>query len=109
MFMKQKITKIVWGAICLFFIFVLSVDIQEAIANPELYFFGSGPHNSLGYKSLNEYIYYSIILIIWFVIGFLFCLLQHKLRNLKWGIIIHLFLTLLYVVIINIDILKFKT
>jgi hypothetical protein len=24
----------------------------------------------------------------------LFCLLQHKFRNLKWGIIIHLFLTL---------------
>lgn len=38
--------------------------------------------------------YYGVIGCLWFAAGVIFCLLQHKFRNLKWGIIIHLFLTL---------------
>jgi hypothetical protein len=33
----------------------------------------------------------------WFAAGFLFCVLQHKIQNLSWAIVIHLFLTSLFV------------
>jgi hypothetical protein len=93
--MALKIVKITWAIFCLFILILFSTD------NPELYFFGSGPHNVLGYRTLNEYICFTIILMIWYAMGFLFCLLQNKFKNLKWGIVIHLVVTLLYIYAVN--------
>jgi len=45
-----------------------------------------------------------MILVFWFVAGFLLCLLHHKYQHLKWGIIAHCFLTLLYILIASVQV-----
>jgi hypothetical protein len=78
-------------------------DFYQALKHPEFYHFGGeGPIADFWYYKTQElYLRSSAIMNLWFALGFLFCLLQNKFKNLKWGIVMHLFLTLLYVFIIN--------
>jgi hypothetical protein len=94
--MIWKIIKILWGVICLLCLIIFCEDFYTALKYPEPYHFGVVPAKHLWYyKTQGAYLWFVIVLCLWFVVGFLFCLLQNKFRNLKWGIIIHLFFTLL--------------
>ena len=94
------VIKVVWGILCLLMSIVLCDDFYEALKYPEKYYFGSEAMGYL-YKTQELYLYTDIVLFFWFAGGFLFCLLQRKFQKLKWEIIIHLLLTLLYIVITN--------
>jgi len=80
MIIAWKIFKILWGAFCLLMVITVCRDVYGV------------------YESVDGDIDYRVFLgmCFWFAIGFLFCLLQNKIRNFKWGIIIHLLLTLLF-------------
>ena len=94
--MKWKVIKIVWGIYCVLALIVICVDFYDALKHPEFFPFGAEAVSFLWYyKTQGAYLWYSLIDFIWYTIGFLFCLLQHKFQKIKWGIIIHLFLTLL--------------
>jgi membrane protease YdiL (CAAX protease family) len=92
----MKWIKIIWGAFCLFFFIVMCDDVYDAFNYPEKYYFGSEAMGWL-YKTQESYLIFGIIFAIWFIAGFIFCLLQHKYRNLKWCIAIHLLLTAAYI------------
>jgi hypothetical protein len=101
--MKWKIVKIIWGLFCLLIIVVMCLDLYDASNYPERYpFGGEGPVVELWwYKTQRHYILFSIILILWFFIGLVFCCVQHKISKLKWMILIHIFLTAVYIVFVN--------
>jgi hypothetical protein len=95
--MAWKIVKIVWGIFCLLFLVVVCNDFYEALIYQERYYFGSGGPAPIWYKTQELYLWHGAIMSFWFAAGFLFCLLQNKFRNIKWGIVMHLFFTLLYI------------
>ena len=98
------IIKIVWGIFCLVCLIANCPDFFNALKHPELYPFGAEAVSDLWwYNTQKLYLLSCVIWFFWFAVGLLFCLLQHKFQKLTWGIVIHLFLTLLYVVIINLE------
>jgi hypothetical protein len=100
---KKKIAKVIWGSFCLFGITLFVEDFYHALNHPEVYPFGAeGPVAGIWYYKTQElYLWSAIILVCWFAVGLLLCLLQHKFRYLKWWITAHCFLTLLYILIVN--------
>ena len=100
---KGIIAKVIWGGFCLFGIILFVWDFYLAFNQPELYPFGTeGPVACLWYyKTQKAYLWSAVISVCWFAAGFLFCLLQHKFRLLKWGITAHCLLTLLFILLIN--------
>ena len=96
-----KITKIVWVVICLFFVWLCTVDFYTALKAPEIYPFGSeGPVAGLwAYESQKNHLISSVILIIWFFIGLMLCLFQHKRKKLKYGITVHIIATFIYIIL----------
>ena len=101
--MAWKIIKIVWGIFCLLLLTVMCEDFYQALKYPGHYHFGGeSPVSGLWYyKTQGLYLLNCVIWFFWFTIGFIVCLLQSKFRNLRWGIAVHLFFTLLYVFAIN--------
>ena len=100
----MKITKIIWAVFCLFFVWLLSGDFYTAFRTPELYPFGSeGPVADFWcYETQKSYLIYSAVLIVWFFIGLMACLFQHKKEKLKYGIVAHIISTFIYVLVIRI-------
>ena len=78
-----KAVKIIWGIPCFLLFIYRFVAIYRELMRPWYY---------------EGIFWYSAIVSFWPVIGIAFCLLQNKFQNLKWGIIIHLILTLLFLV-----------
>jgi len=100
--MILKITKIIWGIICLFFVWLWSDDFYTAFKTPEIYHFGhEGPVSLWWDKTQKDYLTFDIVLIIWFFIGLMLCLFQHKREKLKYGIAIHAIMTFIYVIVVN--------
>jgi hypothetical protein len=101
----MKIVKAIWGSVCLFGIILFIEDFYQALNHPGIYPFGSeGPVGGIWYYKTQElYLYFVVIMLCWFAVGLLLCLLQHKFRYLKWGIAVHCFLTLLRILIVNMD------
>ena len=99
----SKIAKAIWGICCLFGVILFVEDFYQALKHPELYYFGSeGPVAGLWYyETQASYLWSAVMLVCWFAAGFLLCVLQHKFKILKWGIIAHCVLTLLYMLIIH--------
>ena len=99
--MKWKIVKILWGVFCLLWLIVECSDFYQALKYPQLYPFGAQAVSDLWYyKTQKLYLWDCVIWFFWFAVGFLFCLLQHKFQKLKWGIVIHLFFTLLILLVL---------
>ena len=100
---RKKIAKTIWGSFCLFGIILFCEDFHHALNHPELYYFGAeGPTAGIWYYKTQElYLWFAVILICWFAVGLLLCLLQYKFRFLKWGIIIHFFLSILYLILVR--------
>lgn len=95
--MKWKVIKIIWGTLCVFAFIVMVFGIYVN-SHPEKYAFGSEDEVPIEwYEAQDLYIKYDIAMTVWFVIGFLFCLLQHKFHYSQWYIIMHILLTLLYI------------
>jgi hypothetical protein len=101
---RRKIAKVIWGIFCLFGCTVFCEDFYQAFNHPEQYPFGAeGPVAGIWYyKTQTAYLWFDVILICWFSVGILLCSLQHKFRSLKWGILTHCILTLLYMIIVDI-------
>jgi hypothetical protein len=99
----MKILKIIWGLFCLLIIVIMCLDLYYASNYPERYpFGGEGPVAEFWwYKTQGLYILFGIILMFWFFIGLVFCCIQYKISNFKWGILIHIFLTVIYIVFVN--------
>ena len=99
----MRIVKAIWGGFCIFGIFLFVEDFYQAFNHPELYpLRAEGPVAGIWhYKTQEAYLGSAVILVCWFVVGLLCCLLQHKYRWLKWGITAHCFFTLLYILMIN--------
>jgi len=96
--MMWKIIKIAWGITCLFFIIIDSVDFYQALHFPHLYPFGAEAVSDLWwYRTQKIYLWYSAFWIFWHTIGLAFCLLQHKFRNLKYGIVVNILVWLLQI------------
>ncbi|MDR2042547.1 MAG: hypothetical protein LBP98_09590 [Tannerella sp.] len=107
----KKIAKAIWGSFCLFGATLFVEDFYQAVNHPEVYPFGAeGPVAGIWYYKTQElYLWFAIILVCWCAVGLLLCLLQHKFRYFKWGITVHCFLTLLYILIVNMDSIGFAT
>ena len=103
---KGKLTKGIWGSFCVFGIILFCEDFYQALQHPELYPLGAeGPIAGIWhYRTQELYLLFGMILVFWFVAGFLLCLLHHKYQHLKWGIIAHCFLTLLYILIASVQV-----
>jgi hypothetical protein len=97
--------KYAWLLFCLLFLIAGCIDFYSVLKNPDIYPFGAEGPYPYWYKTQRLYLWFDAIFIIWFAMGFLFCLLQNKFKNFKWGIIIHLIVTLLYVYAGNMGIL----
>lgn len=107
--MKWKVVKIAWGIFCLLSLIAGCVDFYQALKCPELYPFGAEAVSDLWYYKTQElYLWYNAIWLFWFAAGILLCLLQHKFQKLKWGIIVHLFLTLLMFLLLFIYFSKYN-
>jgi len=92
-----NVVRIVWAIFCLFFLTVMLHDFYQALKHPELYHFGEeNPFVFWYYWTQKLYLSFSVAWIFWNIAGFLFCVLQNKFKNLKWGMIIHIVITLLY-------------
>ena len=102
--MALKITKIIWGIICLFFVWLWVDDFYTAFRTPEIYpFGGEGPVADFWwYETQKSYLIFSAVLIIWFFIGLMLCLFQYKMEKLKHGIVMHIIVTFIYVIVINV-------
>lgn len=102
--MEWKITKVIWAIICLFFVWLWSGDFYTAFRTPEIYHFGGeGPIADFWwYETQKSYLISSAILIVWFFIGLILCLFQHKKEKLKYGIATHIIVTFIYIIIIRI-------
>jgi hypothetical protein len=101
--MALKITKIIWGIICLFFVWLWSDDFCTAFRTPEIYPFGEGgPINLWWFETQKSYLIFGIVLIIWFFIGLILCLFQYKVGKLKYGIAVHIIVTIIYIIVIRI-------
>jgi hypothetical protein len=101
--MVLKITKIIWAVICLFCAWLWGVDdFYMAFKTPKKNPFGSeGPvADFLWYEIQKAYLICGAVLIVWFFIGLMFCLFQHKIKKLKYGIIAHIIATFIYVIVI---------
>jgi len=101
--MILKITKIVWGIICLIFVLVPSADFYMALVTPEKYHFGGeGPIADYpNYKTQEIYLTTSAVMIIWFFIGLMLCLFQRKSEKLKYGVAAHIIATFIYGIVVN--------
>ena len=100
--MAWKIIKIAWGIFCLLFLALMCEDFYQALKYPGHYHFGGeGPVTLWYYETQGLYLWNCVIFFFWFTIGFIVCLLQNKFRNLRWGIAMHLFFTLLYYTILQ--------
>jgi hypothetical protein len=97
--MALKIIKSIWGILCLLFAIIMSEDCYTVLKHPDIYRFGAEGPFPWYYETQKTYLWFGVFMISWSVGGFFFCLLQNKFRNLKWGIIIHIFTTLLYYVV----------
>jgi len=93
----KLIIKIIWSIICLVFVVVSCLDFCDAVNYRERYHFGGeGPiADYWWYNTQTLYLWYDIFCVIWFLVGIAFCILQYKFNNLKWGILIHIILTLM--------------
>ena len=100
----MKITKIIWVIICLFFLLLFSHDFYTALTTPEIYPFGSeGPVAGWwAYETQQNYLISVAVLIVWFLIGLMLCLFQHKREKLKYAIAAYIIATIIYIIIMNI-------
>lgn len=99
--MLLKITKIIWGLFCLLFIIATIADFEQASKHPEFYRFGADFYGGdWNYKTQINYLWSNVIFFFWFAVGLYFCLRQHKVKKLKWGIMAHIVISLLWVFII---------
>ena len=95
------ILKFSWLVICLFFVWLWSDDFYTALETPEIYHFGSeGPIDLWWYKNQKAYLISGAILVFWFFIGSMLCMFQHKRERLKYGIVAHIFITIIYFVFV---------
>jgi hypothetical protein len=98
--MIWKITKLLYICFCLLFIFIFSGDISEAIKYPELYPIGVESVSHLWhYKTQETYVLGGVLMILWFAVGILLCLLQYKFQKLRWIITIHFALSVSYLIL----------
>jgi len=96
-----KITKIIWGIICLFYVLLMSDDFYTALKTPEIYHLGGEELIADGwlYEPQKLYLTDCAISIIWFLIGLMLCLFQHKMEKLKYGIAIHIIMTFIFAIL----------
>ena len=88
--MKKKIIKfikIIWAILCWIFVWSLSEVFYTSIKIHEICHFG-GEEFSIA------------IFIIWFFIGFILCIFQHKREKLEYGIMVHIIATFIFLKIV---------
>jgi len=78
--MVWKMVKILWGIFCLLCLALNCVSFYQVQKHPWFY----------KYIGIEVYAFF----ILWFAVGFLFCLLQNKSQNFERSIKIHLYFTL---------------
>jgi hypothetical protein len=100
--MTWRLLKCWIGIAFVFFLIPIALNFygtlktQEFVLDPSYYGL-RGSFYAWFLETRGRYLWYGVILGFWFATGLFFCLLQHKFRNLKWGIIIHLFITIWYI------------
>jgi len=93
--MAWKIAKILCGMIYLYLLYAVSRELYDTLRFPFACCCEIAEHGEDVMRRRHiKWILTVAILGLWFAAGFIFCVLQHKFRNLKWGIIIHSILTL---------------